>query len=143
MLIVDDQQSVRDVLQSLLGRAGYRTFGVESGREAIALAAIESIDGALIDVHMPVMNGFDTCLSLQSQANSFGRPLRVWFMTGAITKSLECRSADLGTFGVLGKPFDFVALTARLGIGFSSPFPPLPSVSQEAAAIASDVSVPP
>lgn len=131
MLIIDDQQSVRTTLEYVLGFSGYHVIGADSGAGAIAVAATEPIDGALIDVHMPVMNGFETCLRLQAQASALGRMFRIWFMTGAPSKAVERRAIELGTFGVLSKPFDLAALSARLEAGFSSP---LPSVLQTTGA---------
>ncbi len=124
VLIIDDQQSVRLTLEYLLGLAGYRAVGAESGAAALMVAEREVIDGALIDIHMPVLNGFDTCLRLQAQAG--GRPLRVWFMTGAVPRGFERRSVELGALGMFAKPFDWSAVLARLEHGFSSPLPTLP-----------------
>lgn len=126
MLVIDDQPSVRISLEYLLRLAGYNVMGAESGTGAIALAAAESFDGALIDVHMPVMNGFETCLRLQAQATALGRPLRVWFMTGARTRLIERRAVELSSFGVLSKPFDYPAFVERLEQGFASPIPAVP-----------------
>jgi len=114
-------------LEYCLEIAGYKGLTAESGPTAVALAEKEPVDGALIDVHMPVMNGFDTCLRLQDHARSLGRELRVWFMMGAHSSALEPRSAELGAFGVLRKPFDWTAFLARLEHDFSSPVPLSPS----------------
>ncbi len=127
LLVIDDQTSVCTSLAYFLELANYRVLTAESGAAALALAEQHSIDGALIDVHMPVMNGFDTCLRLQGQAQTQGRALRVWFMTGAFSRGFERRSADLGALGVIQKPFNHPAFLARLEEGFSSPLPPVPS----------------
>ena len=137
ILVVDDQESVRKSLEHLLGLSGYKVIGAESGRVAIALAAAESVDGALIDVHMPVMNGFDTCLRLQDQAHMLGRELRVWFMTGALTSDVRRRCADLGALEVFAKPFAYTAFLARLEHGFSSVLPPRPPTTMLAGESAS------
>lgn len=140
MLIVDDEPSVRSTVEYLLANAGYRILTAGSGPAAIAVAERESINGALIDVHMPVMNGLDTCLRLQEQAHTRGRELRVWFMTGTSARDLERRSAELGAFGVLQKPFDWTEFLARLERDFSSPLPLVqsiaPAVSDNRAGIA-------
>ena len=127
MLVIDDQPSVRISLEYLLGLSGYDVCGADSGLNAIALADTEAIDGALVDGHMPVMNGFETCLRLRAQASARGRTLRIWFMTGASTAAIERRAIELGAFGVLTKPFDYTTLLARLEHGFSSPLPSVPS----------------
>ncbi|MDP3073816.1 MAG: response regulator [Opitutaceae bacterium] len=138
MLVIDDQHSVRVSLVYLLRLSGYNVIGADSGANAIVLAATESVDGALIDVHMPVMNGLETCVRLQAQARTLGRELRVWFMTGAFTGDLERRSARLGALGVFAKPFECPSFLARLEAGFSSPLPSLPSTTVDDGASSSN-----
>lgn len=123
-MVVDDQQPVRVSLRLVLARAGYRVIEADSGPAAVLLAEKEAIEGAVIDIHMPMMNGFETCLRLQAQASVLGRTLRVWFMTGASSKDIERRATELGSFGVLLKPFDYPSLAALLEEGFSSALPP-------------------
>lgn len=121
LLVVDDQPSVRVSLEFLLGGEGFRVVTTGSGPEAIERMGRQFIDGALIDVHMPIMNGFETCQQLQGLAVKAGRPLWVWFMTGAGRASVEKRCVELGALGVLGKPFDRLSLIDLLENGFKSP----------------------
>lgn len=120
LLIVDDQPSVRLSLEFMLGGYGYRILSASSGAEALATMETEPADGALIDVHMPVMNGFETCQRLQAVAARMNRPLSVWFMTGAGGQAVEKRGAELGAVAVLSKPFEVGALVAQLEAGFAS-----------------------
>jgi DNA-binding response OmpR family regulator len=126
MLIVDDQQSVRVTLEYLLDLDGYRVLTAESGLGAIALAEKEPIDGALIDINMPVMDGFATCVRLQALAATGGRRLRIWFMSGAYSGALRRRGLELGGLEVFSKPFDPSNLSKRLEEGFSAVAPPVP-----------------
>lgn len=127
LLIVDDQASVRLSLEFMLGGCGYRIVSVGGGAEALARMDEEPADGALIDVHMPVMNGFETCQRLQAAAARLNRPLRVWFMTGAGGQAVEKRCADLGALAVLSKPFELGDLVSRLEAGFATAFSPVPT----------------
>ena len=120
MLVIDDQHSVCVSLSYLLGDTGYHVVTAGSGRTGIALYESEPCDGAIIDVHMPGMNGFDTCITLQAKAAALGRVLRVWFMTGAFTCDLQRRSSELGALGVFRKPFDFPSFVEQLEAGFSA-----------------------
>jgi CheY-like chemotaxis protein len=129
MLVIDDQESVRTILDYLLGLDGYRVLTASSGPAAIVLAENELIDGAMIDIHMPVMDGFATCARLQASAKALGRSIRVWFMSGAFSGALKQRSFELGALGLFSKPFDPLALSKRLEEGFSplpTPTPPEP-----------------
>lgn len=82
-------------------------------------------------LHMPVMNGFETCLRLQAQATALGRTLRVWFIAGAPTRLVERRAVELGAFGVFSKPFAYPAFVEQMAQGFSSPLPILPTLIAE------------
>ncbi len=130
ILVVDDQHGVCVSLAYFLELAGYRVLTAESGPSAVALAEKEVIDGAVIDVHMPVVNGFDTCLRLQSQAGVTRRELRVWFMTGACTSELERRGVELGALGVFRKPFDSPSFLEQLEHGFASARPEIQTVTE-------------
>ena len=133
LLVVDDQHGVCVSLSFLLSGAGYRVLTADSGRTAVAMLDSEHIDGAVIDVHMPGMNGFDTCLALQTRVAALGRALHVWFMTGAFTTVLERRCLEVGGIAVFHKPFQFPETLAQLAAGFAAPPPPLPAPSCVAA----------
>jgi CheY-like chemotaxis protein len=141
VLIIDDQHSVRVSLSFSLEYHGYRVLTAESGPAAIALAETELFDAALIDVHMPGMNGFDACAVLQSKTSAQGRSPRFWFMTGVCTSDVERRCKELGALGVFRKPFDFPSFLQSLESGFVIPpsgTAPLPAMS--CAAVADDPS---
>lgn len=123
VMVIDDQHSVCVSLSYLLGDTGYHVVTAESGRTGIALYESEPCDGAIIDVHMPGMNGFDTCIALQARATALGRALRVWFMTGASTSDLQRRSLELGSLGVFRKPFEFPSFVEQLEAGFGASLP--------------------
>jgi CheY-like chemotaxis protein len=124
LLIVDDEESVRETLSYVLNDAGYRTLVAESGAAALSLAAIEQIDGALIDVQMPQMDGIQTCLRLQRQAIEQGRPaLRLWLMAGAPDGAVQKHALQAGTFGLLRKPFNRPELLSALEAGFTATLP--------------------
>ena len=119
LLVIDDNQSVRDILQMVLSRRGYTVFVAESGGAAIALCAEHAIDGAIVDVHMPGMDGLQVCRSLRNQASVAGRGLAVWLMTGAHTRELAQLAAEAGALALFKKPFDLTDLYKRLEFQFS------------------------
>lgn len=121
MLIVDDQHSVCVSLAFLLRPYNYQVVTAESGPAAVVLYGEHVIDGAVIDIHMPGMNGFETFMALQAKAKECGRPLRAWFMTGAPTRLIETRAAEIGGLALLGKPFDFPAILSVFDVGFALP----------------------
>ncbi len=120
MLIVDDEKAVRDSLRFLLEREGYRVVVASDGVEAITAGAQQPIDGAMVDVHMPVMNGIEVCRALQQQAAQAGRTIAVWMMSGARTARTAQAATDAGALALLGKPFDYKALLARFESHFAA-----------------------
>ncbi|HVX91063.1 MAG TPA: response regulator [Candidatus Paceibacterota bacterium] len=139
ILVVDDHEGVRVTLAFLLDRT-YRVIAAESGPRAIALAGEENFEGALIDLHMPVMDGFETCQRLQAQAAAAGRTLRVWFMSAAFTAEARRRTEELGAVGVFTKPFDHDQLLDGLKLAFLSP--PTSVSSVECIAIPAESNAP-
>lgn len=126
---------------SFLLNQNYRVISAESGLRALALAVEENIEGALIDLHMPVMDGFETCLRLQAQAAAVGRTLRVWFMSAAFTAEARHRAEELGAVGVFTKPFDHDQLLGGLKLAFLSP--PTSASSAGYSAIPAESNAPP
>jgi CheY-like chemotaxis protein len=135
LLVIDDNKSVRDSLRFLLERRGYRAVTAESGGQGLALAREQVIDGALIDVNMPVMNGIATCQALKALAAELGRPVAIWMITGARTPHLTRASLEAGALALLGKPFDLAELFRGFeGVwGPSIPSEAMPAPTQTAA----------
>lgn len=113
LLVVDDNQSVRESLKFLLLRRGYTVHVAESGPEAIDIAHRHKIDGAMVDVNMPGMNGIEVCRALRERAAATGHNIAVWMMTGARTPEVVKLASEAGALALLGKPFDLPALYRR------------------------------
>jgi CheY-like chemotaxis protein len=127
LLVIDDNKSVRDSLRFLLLRRGYAVFVAENGADGIAIAAESNIDGALVDVNMPGMNGVEVCRALHAQAAARGRKISIWMMTGARTRELAAQAEQAGALCVLGKPFDFPDLFRRFDAALGKTEPPTPT----------------
>lgn len=65
ILIVDDEEIMRNLFTDILRDEGYEVTAVSSGKEAEDMVKKESFDIALVDVHMPVMDGIMTLRSLK------------------------------------------------------------------------------
>lgn len=127
LLVIDDNRSVRESLRFLFEWRGYIVLVAENGLEGIALAKEHLVDGALVDVNMPGMNGIDVCRALRAQAAGQGRPLVVWMMTGARTLALAKSAEEAGALALLPKPFDFAELFRRFDEQLGGPpTPPQP-----------------
>lgn len=100
ILLVDDEQMIRDIGQIVLGRAGFSVLTAEDGAEAVEIFAREhaTIDLVILDVTMPRMSGRDAFRRLVE----IDPDVRVLFSTGYSSEDI----AELdGSVGLLGKPY--------------------------------------
>ena len=113
-LIVDDHRSVLQALEFVLGGNELRIVLAESGHAALACVERETFDAALVDLHMPVMDGFALTRALKEHAAKSGRALPVWVMTAAHTAAAAEQARAAGAEALLKKPFDCEAFRADL-----------------------------
>lgn len=118
LLIADDQTSILVTLDYLLAGA-YRVLRAQSGAQALAMAHAHPVDGALVDLHMPGMNGVETCRQLRALAAQSGRECPVWLMSAAISAEARRMAADAGARGFIAKPFP-EDLLAQLATGLAA-----------------------
>ena len=112
ILIVDDSRTVVRALQLMLERAGYITFFASDGAQAIALAKRQRPDLILMDVVMPVMNGFEATRALVNDPQTAAIP--VIMMSGAERVSDQIWGTRLGAKGFLSKPFNTQELLGKI-----------------------------
>jgi CheY-like chemotaxis protein len=135
ILIVDDHKPVLESLAHILGKSGYRVICADSAASAIMVSSTEPLDLALIDVHLPSMNGFECLRIIRQNQSVTGANVKVWFMTGAPTTEINRAAANAGAMGVLPKPFDLPELLSVLKQGLGMLAPP---INQQAAAPQTD-----
>jgi CheY-like chemotaxis protein/anti-sigma regulatory factor (Ser/Thr protein kinase) len=101
ILIVDDEESIRDLLIDVLTAKGYRIEIARNGGEAWKRLQSESFDLVLLDVWMPEMNG----LELLHQMKRTGIAPRVIVMTADQTPETVLESVRKDAFHFINKPF--------------------------------------
>jgi two-component system, LuxR family, response regulator FixJ len=113
--IVDDDPDVRDSLQMLLGRSGFRILAFESAR-AFLQAGVKAQDTCVIaDIRMPEMDG----LELQLEINRAIPGLPVIIMTGHGDVPMAVQAMKAGAIEFLEKPFEKGALMGALESAFA------------------------
>lgn len=132
LLVVDDQPSVRASIAYFLEVCGYRTLQAESGQAALDLLGKEQVDGVLLDVQMPKLNGFETSVRLNALTRASNRPIKIWFMTGVYYRELNEECAKAGGLSVFRKPFDWPGMLAELAAGLAS----VPQLARQGAGAA-------
>jgi CheY-like chemotaxis protein len=114
ILVVDDNESVLCTMAFVLEQRGYRVRTAPSGMKALEIARSAPVAAALVDVHMPGMDGFQTCTALLTHAHENARVLPVWLMTGGFTREAEKRAVEVGALALLSKPFEILDFVSSL-----------------------------
>lgn len=112
ILIVDDNPRNLQLLGTMLRDAGYRVMVAQDGEQALRVAGKILPELILLDVMMPVMDGFETCRRLKADART--RVLPVIFLTARIDTADLIRGFELGAADYIAKPFNGVELLARV-----------------------------
>ncbi|HEY1810927.1 MAG TPA: response regulator [Kofleriaceae bacterium] len=116
VLIVDDDEDMAEVVKAVLDSEGYHCRYAANGRQALDEVATAMPAVVLLDMLMPVMNGWDCAHALRAR---YGRSLPIIVMTAA--EHAEARRNDVGADGVLSKPFDLHELLRVVAVHHRPP----------------------
>ena len=110
LLLVDDEDNLRSMLEAALRHSGFDVHPAATGREA--LAAVPEVDPDLIvlDVMLPDLDGFAVCQRLRSEGNR----TPVLFLTAKDATEDKVRGLTMGGDDYLVKPFSLDELVARI-----------------------------
>ena len=117
LLAVDDRPDNLFVLEQVVGAylPEIKMITAESAEAGLALAATEAIDGALIDVQMPGMNGIEMCRRLKADPRT--ALIHVILVTAhRATPELKAQGLEAGADDFIAKPIDNVELAAKLRV---------------------------
>ena len=103
ILVVDDEQNVRELIMQVLTSQGYEVIVTDDGSEGLQIIRDERVDLVLVDMQMPKMSGLDFLGQLQTIEEG-RRPVAV-VVTGKISDDTASEQADLDVYGSLAKPF--------------------------------------
>lgn len=112
VLVVDDDRSILDTVEAILEGEGHQVVTASGGREALALARTWQPTLVLLDMRMPVMDGWAVARALREA----GSTIPIVVMTAA--ESAKRWADEIGAAGHLAKPFeldDLIACVARHG----------------------------
>jgi DNA-binding response OmpR family regulator len=113
ILVVDDEQFIRELLAEILLSEGYEVVSASNGREAIHRAALENPHLVILDANMPEMDGIETTRALRSQQETCWVPI---VMVTAF-EEIRTEALDAGVDDFVPKPFevpDFLATVKAL-----------------------------
>jgi DNA-binding response OmpR family regulator len=112
ILIVDDEPFNVDYLEQELEDLNYHTVAATNGQEALEKVESESPDVVLLDIMMPILDGFTVLSRLKS--NHHTRDIPIIIISAASDMTNIIRGIELGAEDFLPKPFDPILLRARV-----------------------------
>ena len=110
ILVVDDEDALRNVLSNELQSEGYSVVSAADGDEAIAILQQKVFDLVLLDIKMPRVDGFEVLRFIKErQANT-----KVIMLTGFADLKNAIESKKLGAEDFVSKPYDLVDLLTTI-----------------------------
>lgn len=110
LLVVDDEEHLRQMLSAALGFHGFEVTDVDNGRDALRLHDELRPDLIVLDVMMPELDGFEVCRRLRAD----GHRTPVVFLTARSEAEDTVRGLTLGGDDYVRKPFGLDELVARI-----------------------------
>jgi two-component system phosphate regulon response regulator PhoB len=112
VLIVEDEEDIRELLSYTLIREGYQVATVKSGEEALAVAEARPPDLILLDLMLPGLDGVTVCRKLRANPKTAGVPIVM--VTAKSEEGDIVTGLNMGASDYITKPFSRTVLLARL-----------------------------
>ncbi|WP_027408652.1 response regulator transcription factor [Anoxybacteroides tepidamans] len=109
LLIVDDDDHIRELIKILLENEGFEIYEATNGEQALALFETVKIDLVILDIMMPVLDGWELCRELRRFAE-----IPILMLTAKGETSQKVKGFELGADDYLVKPFEPLELAARV-----------------------------
>jgi DNA-binding response OmpR family regulator len=112
VLIVDDEPGIIVALQFLMEQNGYATMVAFSGEEAMEAVAQHRPNLILLDIMLPVVDGFEVCQRVRE--NPEWNDIRIVLVTALGSEANVTKGLDLGADAYITKPFSNADLVAKV-----------------------------
>jgi DNA-binding response OmpR family regulator len=109
ILIVDDEEKIREVVASYLIAAGFEVVCAKNGKEALDLFATRRVDLVLLDLMLPDLSGEDVCKNIRARST-----VPVIMLTAKVDEASIIHGLNIGADDYITKPFSPRELTARV-----------------------------
>ena len=110
ILVADDEQEIRELLDNFLTGQGYEVVLASDGNQALQLASEENPQAIILDIRMPGLDGLEVCKRLKEKEQT--RLIPVIVITGFEDNKIE--ALNLGADDFVNKPFDMAEISARV-----------------------------
>jgi DNA-binding response OmpR family regulator len=111
VLIVEDEEPIRDLLTFHLGLAGFACVGIGDGKEALFLLQAETFDLVVLDVSLPSLDGLSLCRAVRRQGPNHDVPILM--LTARSEESDKVLGLEGGADDYVTKPFGVREFMAR------------------------------
>lgn len=118
ILVVDDEPQITQLLDRILSRVGYEVMIANSGVEALKLVETLTPDLVIMDITMPLMDGYESTAKMKKFNHLSGVP--VIFLSGRPIDDDAGRAFAVGGAAYLRKPFDDHQIRAVVGLALSA-----------------------
>jgi DNA-binding response OmpR family regulator len=112
ILVVDDEKDVLDLVRRILLRGGFEVITASDGKEGLAKVYSEAPDLMILDINMPLMDGWEVCRKIRG--DSLYKHLPIIMLTVRRRKEDQLKGLDLGGDEYITKPFYPTELLARV-----------------------------
>lgn len=109
ILVADDDLRILRLINDFLELEGFNVYKAENGKEAIELFEKESISLAILDIMMPIVDGWDVCKHIKSKSD-----IPVLILTAKDSDLDELFGFDIGADEYISKPFNPKLVIARV-----------------------------
>jgi two-component system, cell cycle response regulator DivK len=113
ILVVEDQEDNRQILRDLLGSAGFRMIEAHDGEEALTVARSERPNLILMDIQLPILDGYEATRSIKRDPEL--KHIPVIAVTSYALSGDEERAREAGCDGYVAKPYSTRHLLAKIG----------------------------
>ena len=112
VLIVDDDPTLLDMVQTFLTDEGYKTSTCKNGTEALERIASGGLDLVILDLKLPDVDGYEICKKVRQDPDTEDLPIIM--LTGYTTVEDKIRGIEGGADDYITKPFNLSELKARI-----------------------------
>lgn len=109
ILIVDDEEKILEVIESLFLRAGYNVFKALNGKDAQSIFEKENIDLVILDLMLPDISGIEICKEIRKKSR-----LPIIMLTAKAEEEDVIKGFNIGADDYLVKPFSLAELNVRV-----------------------------
>jgi len=112
ILVVDDEEDIRELVELNLRREGYQVLMCETGEQALKRVSANSPDAIILDLMLPGIDGLEVCRRLKGDAKT--RAIAVVILTAKGEEADIVTGLELGADDYVTKPFSGKVLVARV-----------------------------